>query len=245
MSEYQEKHAIARLIGAPPGYVGFEQGGLLVDAVRSHPYSVVLLDEIEKAHADLFNILLQVMDHATLTDNTGRRADFRQVVLIMTSNAGSRELSARGIGFGGKDAKDARLLAMAAIEKVFRPEFRNRLDAIVPFGPLTPDVMETIVDKFILELEAQLRERRVAFVLEPAARRWLAERGYDETFGARPLARLIQAEVRDRLTDEILFGDLERGGTVTIELADDRLKFKVDAQTPPQDHHPPAPADVG
>lgn len=244
MSEYQEKHAVARLIGAPPGYVGFEQGGLLVDAVRAHPYSVVLLDEIEKAHADLFNILLQVMDHATLTDNTGRRADFRQVVLIMTSNAGSRELSARGIGFGGKGAKDARARAMAAIEKVFRPEFRNRLDAIVPFGALTPDVMETIVDKFILELEAQLRERRVAFVLDPAARRWLAERGYDETFGARPLARLIQTEVRDRLTDEILFGDLERGGTVTIELAGDRLEFKIDAQAPPQDH-PPAPADVG
>jgi len=244
MSEHQEKHAVARLIGAPPGYVGFEQGGLLVDAVRSHPYSVVLLDEIEKAHADLFNILLQVMDHATLTDNTGRRADFRQVVLIMTSNAGSRELSARGIGFGGKGAKNARARAMAAIEKVFRPEFRNRLDAIVPFGPLTPDVMETIVDKFILELEAQLRERRVAFVLDPAARRWLAERGYDETFGARPLARLIQTEVRDRLTDEILFGDLERGGTVTIELAGDRLEFKIDAQAPPQDH-PPAPADVG
>jgi len=244
MSEYQEKHAVARLIGAPPGYVGFEQGGLLVDAVRAHPYSVVLLDEIEKAHADLFNILLQVMDHATLTDNTGRRADFRQVVLIMTSNAGSRELSARGIGFGGKGAKNARARAMAAIEKVFRPEFRNRLDAIVPFGALTPDVMETIVDKFILELEAQLRERRVAFVLDPAARRWLAERGYDETFGARPLARLIQTEVRDRLTDEILFGDLERGGTVTIELAGDRLEFKIDAQAPPQDH-PPAPADVG
>ena len=243
MSEYQEKHAVARLIGAPPGYVGFEQGGLLVDAVRSHPYSVVLLDEIEKAHDDLFNILLQVMDHATLTDNTGRRADFRQAVLIMTSNAGSRELSARGIGFGGKGAKNARARAMAAIEKVFRPEFRNRLDAIVAFDPLTPDVMETIVDKFILELEAQLRERRVAFVLDPAARRWLAERGYDETYGARPLARLIQAEVRDRLTDEILFGALEAGGTVTIELAGDHLEFQVDAQTPPQDH-PPAPADV-
>ncbi len=243
MSEYQEKHAVARLIGAPPGYVGFEQGGLLVDAVRSHPYSVVLLDEMEKAHVDLFNILLQVMDHATLTDNTGRRADFRQTVLIMTSNAGSRELSARGIGFGGKGAKDARSRAMIAIEKVFSPEFRNRLDAIVPFDPLTPDVMETIVDKFILELEAQLRERQVAFVLEPAARRWLAERGYDETYGARPLARLIQAEVRDRLTDEILFGELETGGTVTIGLAGDRLDFKVDAQTPPQDH-PRAPADV-
>ena len=244
MSEYMEKHAVARLIGAPPGYVGFEQGGLLVDAVRAHPYSVVLLDEIEKAHTDLFNILLQVMDHATLTDNTGRRADFRQVVLIMTSNAGSRELSARGIGFGGKTAKDARLRAITAIEKVFNPEFRNRLDAIVPFDSLTLDVMETIVDKFILELEAQLRERRVAFVLEPAARQWLAERGHDETFGARPLARLIQAEVRDHLTDEILFGELEAGGTVTIGVAENRLTFHVDVQTPPQDH-PPAPADAG
>jgi len=244
MSEYVEKHAVARLIGAPPGYVGFEQGGLLVDAVRSHPYSVVLLDEIEKAHPDLFNILLQVMDHATLTDNTGRRADFRQVVLIMTSNAGSQELSARGIGFGGKGAKDARARAMSAIEKVFRPEFRNRLDAIVPFGSLSPQVMETIVDKFILELEAQLRERRVAFELEPAARSWLATRGYDETYGARPLARLIQAEVRDRLTDEILFGDLERGGTVRIGLDGEGLTFSVEADTPPEDH-PRAPADVG
>jgi ATP-dependent Clp protease ATP-binding subunit ClpA len=244
MSEYVEKHAVARLIGAPPGYVGFEQGGLLVDAVRSHPYSVVLLDEIEKAHPDLFNILLQVMDHATLTDNTGRRADFRQVVLIMTSNAGSRELSVRGIGFGGKGAKDARARAMGAIEKVFRPEFRNRLDAIIPFDALSPEVMETIVDKFILELEAQLRERRVAFELEPAARTWLAERGYDDTYGARPLGRLIQAEVRDRLTDEILFGDLERGGTVTIGLGDGHLTFTVRADAPPEDH-PPAPVDAG
>jgi ATP-dependent Clp protease ATP-binding subunit ClpA len=238
MSEYMEKHAVARLIGAPPGYVGFEQGGLLVDAVRTHPYSVVLLDEIEKAHPDLFNILLQVMDHATLTDNTGRKADFRQVVLIMTSNAGSREMSAASIGFGhGSHAevgraldsrlRDAQVRAKAAVEKVFSPEFRNRLDAIVTFGPLTPEVMETIVEKFILQLEVQLRERRIALALEPEARAWLAAKGYDPVFGARPLARVIQTDVRDPLTNEILFGRLEQGGTVRIGLADGKLTFEV------------------
>ncbi len=225
MSEYMEKHAVARLIGAPPGYVGFEQGGLLVDAVRQHPYAVVLLDEIEKAHADIFNILLQVMDHATLTDNNGRKADFRQVVLIMTSNAGSREMSAGSIGFAesgtvgprpGRRQKASQQRSKQAIEKVFSPEFRNRLDAIVSFGPLTPAVMETIVEKFILQLEAQLAERRVAITLEPEARVWLAEKGFDPVYGARPLARVIQTEVRDPLTDEILFGRLEGGGTVTI-----------------------------
>jgi len=234
MSEYMEKHAVARLIGAPPGYVGFEQGGLLVDAIRQHPYAVLLLDEIEKAHPDIFNILLQVMDHATLTDNNGRKADFRQVVVIMTSNAGSRELSAGAIGFwesGGSDrAVDARLKvsqqrSKGAIEKVFSPEFRNRLDAIVSFGPLTPAVMETIVEKFILQLEAQLAERRVAITLQPEARNWLAEKGYDPVYGARPLARVIQTEVRDPLTDEILFGRLEQGGTVTIGIADGMLTF--------------------
>jgi ATP-dependent Clp protease ATP-binding subunit ClpA len=234
MSEYMEKHAVARLIGAPPGYVGFEQGGLLVDAIRQHPYAVLLLDEIEKAHPDIFNILLQVMDHATLTDNNGRKADFRQVVLIMTSNAGSRELSAGSIGFAesgvSSHAVDARLKASQqrskqAIEKVFSPEFRNRLDAIVSFGPLSPAVMETIVEKFIMQLEAQLAERRVAIALEPEAREWLATKGYDPTYGARPLGRVIQTEVRDPLTDEILFGRLENGGTVTIGLKDGRLDF--------------------
>ena len=243
MSEYMEKHAVARLIGAPPGYVGFEQGGLLVDAVRQHPYAVVLLDEIEKAHPDIFNILLQVMDHATLTDNNGRKADFRQVVLIMTSNAGSRELSAGSIGFSesGTSARviDSRQRASQqrskqAIEKVFSPEFRNRLDAIVSFGPLNPGVMETIVEKFILQLEAQLAERRVAITLEPEARAWLAEKGYDAVFGARPLARVIQTEVRDRLTDEILFGRLEGGGTVTIALKEGTLDFRFEASAPPK-----------
>jgi ATP-dependent Clp protease ATP-binding subunit ClpA len=241
MSEYMEKHAVARLIGAPPGYVGFEQGGLLVDAIRQHPYAVLLLDEIEKAHPDIFNILLQVMDHATLTDNNGRKADFRQVVLIMTSNAGSRELSAGAIGFwesgGSARAIDARQKAAQqrskhAVEKVFSPEFRNRLDAIVTFGPLTPGVMETIVEKFILQLEAQLSERRVAITLEPEARAWLAEKGFDPVYGARPLARVVQAEVRDPLTDEILFGKLEHGGTVTIRVDEDKLAFDYVAKEP-------------
>jgi ATP-dependent Clp protease ATP-binding subunit ClpA len=241
MSEYMEKHAVARLIGAPPGYVGFEQGGLLVDAIRQHPYAVLLLDEIEKAHPDVFNILLQVMDHATLTDNNGRKADFRQVVLIMTSNAGSRELSAGTIGFwesgGSERAVDARLKAAQqrskhAVEKVFSPEFRNRLDAIVTFGPLTPGVMETIVEKFILQLEAQLSERRVAITLEPDARAWLAEKGFDPVYGARPLARVVQTEVRDPLTDEILFGKLEHGGTVTISVRGGKLAFVYAAKEP-------------
>jgi ATP-dependent Clp protease ATP-binding subunit ClpA len=246
MSEYMEKHAVARLIGAPPGYVGFEQGGLLVDAVRQHPYAVVLLDEIEKAHPDIFNILLQVMDHATLTDNSGRKADFRQVVLIMTSNAGSRELSGATIGFNESGTSDraidtrqkvAAQRSKQAIERVFSPEFRNRLDAIVTFGPLTPAVMETIVEKFILQLESQLAERRVAIALEPEARAWLAEKGYDPVYGARPLGRVIQTEVRDPLTDEILFGRLEQGGTVTIRIEDGHLAFGYEARPVP------APAD--
>jgi ATP-dependent Clp protease ATP-binding subunit ClpA len=246
MSEFMEKHAVARLIGAPPGYVGFEQGGLLVDAVRAHPYSVVLLDEIEKAHFDLFGILLQVMDHATLTDNTGRKADFRQVILIMTSNAGSREMSAQAIGFAGDRARDARSRGKQAIEKLFSPEFRNRLDAIVSFNALTPDVMETIVEKFILELEAQLSERRVAIALTPEAREHLARKGYDPTYGARPLSRLIQAEVRDPLTDEILFGRLENGGTVTIGLRDEKLTFAVESSPPtPAAGTPPSPTPAG
>jgi ATP-dependent Clp protease ATP-binding subunit ClpA len=231
MSEYMEKHAVARLIGAPPGYVGFEQGGLLVDAVRTHPYSVVLLDEIEKAHHDIYNILLQVMDHATLTDNTGRKADFRNSVLIMTSNAGSREMSAASIGFSEGGASDSKAKAKTAIERVFSPEFRNRLDAIVTFLPLTPAAMETIVEKFVLQLEGQLAERRVAITLLPEARVWLAAKGYDPKFGARPLARVIQKEVRDPLTDQILFGALENGGTVTIGAGDDKLSFAFDPKT--------------
>ena len=234
MSEYMERHAVSRLIGAPPGYVGFEQGGLLVDAVRTHPYSVVLLDEFEKAHPDIYNILLQVMDHAALTDNTGRKADFRNVVLILTSNAGSREMSTTSIGFVDGAAGDAHDGAWsraavgkskAAIERAFSPEFRNRLDAIVTFRSLTPSAMETIVEKFVTQLETQLADRRVAITLTPEARVWLAATGYDPKFGARPLARVIQKEVRDPLTDEILFGELEHGGTVTISAHNDQLTF--------------------
>jgi ATP-dependent Clp protease ATP-binding subunit ClpA len=241
MSEYMEKHAVARLIGAPPGYVGFEQGGLLVDMVRTHPYSVVLLDEIEKAHPDIYNILLQVMDHAALTDNTGRKADFRNVVLILTSNAGSREMSAQSIGFesGSGEGHDERLRraaagkSKAAIEKVFSPEFRNRLDAIVTFRTLSASVMEQIVDKFVLQLEQQLAERHVAITLTDEARAWLAVKGYDPVFGARPLARVVQKEVRDPLTDQILFGSLEHGGTVTIGIADNHLTFAYEGREPP------------
>ncbi len=253
MSEYMEKHAVARLIGAPPGYVGFEQGGLLVDMVRTHPYSVVLLDEIEKAHPDIYNILLQVMDHAALTDNTGRKADFRNVVLILTSNAGSREMSAASIGFaegGSGEAHDQRLQkaaagkSKAAIEKVFSPEFRNRLDAIVTFRTLSASVMEQIVDKFVLQLEQQLAERHVAITLTDEARAWLARKGYDPVFGARPLARVVQKEVRDPLTDQILFGALEHGGTVTIGVDGDALTFayegRVLADPPPVTPSPSA-----
>jgi ATP-dependent Clp protease ATP-binding subunit ClpA len=186
---------------------------------------------------------LQVMDHATLTDNTGRKADFRQVILIMTSNAGSREMSARSIGFGGDPARDAKSRGKQAIEKLFSPEFRNRLDAIVTFSALTPEVMETIVEKFVLELEAQLRERRVAITLLPAARAYLGRKGYDAVYGARPLARLIQSEVRDPLTDEVLFGRLEHGGTVTIGASADALTFEVDP-APPEPAAPPADAPV-
>jgi ATP-dependent Clp protease ATP-binding subunit ClpA len=242
MSEYMEKHAVARLIGAPPGYVGFEQGGLLVDAVRTHPYSVVLLDEIEKAHPDIYNVLLQVMDHATLTDNTGRKADFRNTVLILTSNAGSREMSSTSIGFADEGragfdeagyGRAAAGKAKTAIERVFSPEFRNRLDAIVTFNSLSSEAMETIVEKFILQLESQLSERRVAITMTPAARTWLAKAGYDRVFGARPLARVIQKEVRDVLTDQILFGELERGGTATIDVAENRLTFAYQPPNPP------------
>jgi len=242
MSEYSEKHSVSRLIGAPPGYVGFEQGGLLVDAVRQHPYSVVLLDEIEKAHPDLMSILLQVMDNATLTDNSGRKADFRQVVLIMTSNAGSREMSQAAIGLVGNPDQSAKARGKQAIERFFTPEFRNRLDAIVSFKALTPEVMETIVDKFVLELESQLRERKVAIDLAPEARAHLAVKGFDPVYGARPLGRLVQTELRNPLTDEILFGRLEHGGTVRVGFDGDHLTFDYDPSAPPESAKDDAPA---
>ncbi|MCH2173296.1 ATP-dependent Clp protease ATP-binding subunit ClpA [Myxococcota bacterium] len=225
MSEYMEKHAVARLIGAPPGYVGYDQGGLLVERIRKQPYTVLLLDEIEKAHQDLFDILLQVMDHATLTDNQGREADFRHVTLIMTSNAGSREMSSRAIGFAGGRAGDGQ----KDIERLFSPEFRNRLDEIITFDPLGFEVIERVVDKFVDEVKEQLREKKVHLELEPDARAWLAEKGYDDQFGARPLARVIQTELKDRLADELLFGPLSKGGSVQVRQGEGRLEFDFEA----------------
>ena len=222
MSEYMEKHAVARLIGSPPGYVGFEQGGLLTDAVIRSPYAVLLLDEIEKAHPDIFNILLQVMDHGTLTDNSGRAADFRSVVLIMTSNVGAREMSSAVIGFGERRPGGAG----QAVEKTFSPEFRNRLDAVIAFRPLDDRVMERVVDKFIGQLQTALAERKVNLSLAPAARGDLARRGYDPLFGARPLGRLIETEIGNVLAEEILFGKLTNGGKVKIGLKDGRLTFQ-------------------
>jgi len=224
MSEYMEKHAVARLIGAPPGYVGFDQGGLLTDGIRKNPYSVLLLDEIEKAHPDLFHILLQVMDHATLTDNTGKKADFRNVVLIMTSNAGAREMSSQTIGFG-EPPGDTHAKGRKAIEKTFSPEFRNRLDAIIPFHNLSMETMERIVDKFMGELGVQLAARKVEIFLSPEARGHLAREGYDPRFGARPLTRLVQTQIKDVLADRILFGDLSGGGKVLVELHGSNLRF--------------------
>ena len=221
MSEYMEKHAVARLIGAPPGYVGYDEGGQLVEKIRRQPHAVLLLDEIEKAHRDLFDILLQVMDHATLTDNHGREADFRHVILIMTSNAGARDLAKSAIGFSG-----AKKSGMPEVERLFSPEFRNRLDEIVVFSPLTPEVMGRVVDKFVAQVQAKLKERKVELELTPAARGYLAEKGYDPDFGARPMARTVQTELEDRLSDELLFGKLARGGKVTADRGEDALVFR-------------------
>jgi len=230
MSEYMERHSVSRLIGAPPGYVGFDQGGLLTDAIDQHPYAVLLLDEIEKAHPDLFNVLLQVMDHGKLTDHNGKTVDFRNVILIMTTNAGAADLAKPAIGFEreeriGDDTE--------AIERMFTPEFRNRLDAIIGFRALGPEVVEKVVDKFIMQLEEQLADRNVTIELTPEARKWLAERGYDPKFGARPLARLIQEQVKKPLAEELLFGKLEKGGTVEVRVAkDDKLAFSYQKRPP-------------
>lgn len=221
MSEYMEKHAVARLIGAPPGYIGFDQGGLLTDAIRKHPYTVLLLDEIEKAHPDVFSILLQVMDHSTLTDNAGRRADFRNVILIMTTNAGAREMSERTIGFiGDSSGKEQK-----AIKSLFSPEFRNRLDAVISFAPLAMETVEKVVDKMVVELQQQLADKKVRISLSAAARSWLAAEGYQPAFGARPLRRLIMKEIGDVLTEEILFGALTKGGTVKIGRKNNKTVF--------------------
>lgn len=225
MSEYMEKHAVSRLIGAPPGYVGFDQGGILTDGIRKHPYCVLLLDEIEKAHMDLYNILLQVMDYATLTDNNGKLADFRNVILIMTSNAGAREMSSNTIGFGSQiSTSDTK--GMKAVEKIFSPEFRNRLDGIVRFRHLSHKVMEMIVDKNMKELKNMLQAQNITLTYSGKAKFYLAKKGYDPKFGARPLARIIQTQIKDKLTDEILFGQLKKGGNISIGLRKDKLQFK-------------------
>jgi ATP-dependent Clp protease ATP-binding subunit ClpA len=222
MSEYMERHSVSRLIGAPPGYVGFDQGGLLTDAVDQTPHCVLLLDEIEKAHFDLYNILLQVVDHGKLTDHNGKAVDFRNAILIMTTNAGASELAKHAIGF----TREARTGEDTdAINKMFTPEFRNRLDTIVSFKNLSPEVVGRVVDKFILQLEGQLTERQVTISLSDAARKWLGEKGYDMTFGARPLARMIQEHVKKPLAEELLFGRLQKGGAVVVDMEDDKLVF--------------------
>jgi len=224
MSEYMERHTVSRLIGAPPGYVGFDQGGLLTDSVNKHPHAVLLLDEIEKAHPDVFNLLLQVMDHGTLTDNNGRKADFRNVILVMTTNAGAVQASRNSMGFTKQDhAADD----MQAIQKMFTPEFRNRLDSIVRFASLDQSVISKIVDKELLEVERQLLEKQVTLNVDQDARQWIAEHGYDESMGARPLARLIQEEIKRGLADELLFGGLQNGGSVNIGVEDSKLSFEI------------------
>ena len=226
MSEYMERHTVSRLIGAPPGYVGYDQGGLLTDAVLQNPHAVLLLDEIEKAHPDVFNLLLQVMDHGTLTDNNGRKADFRNVIIVMTTNAGAEALSRRSIGFNtGDNSADV----MGVLQRTFTPEFRNRLDAIVQFQALDQRTIANVVDKFIIELETQLEQKRVSLKVDEAARAWLAEHGYDRVMGARPMARVIQEHVKKPLADELLFGQLTKGGHVTVTLGEEGgLKIEVD-----------------
>jgi len=227
MSEYMERHTVSRLVGAPPGYIGFDQGGLLTESISQTPHSVLLLDEIEKAHPDVFNVLLQVMDHGTLTDNNGKKADFRHVILIMTSNVGARELAKRRPGFAGgtgvgEDDK--------AYREMFSPEFRNRLDAKITFAPLSMEVMQSIVDRYVRELSDQLLARRVTIELEPAARAFLAEKGFDPENGARPLARVFQEQLKRPLSEELLFGKLANGGSVKVDYVDGKITFAV---TPP------------
>ncbi|MFN8673679.1 MAG: ATP-dependent Clp protease ATP-binding subunit ClpA [Candidatus Sericytochromatia bacterium] len=226
MSEYMEKHTVSRLIGAPPGYVGFDQGGLLTDQIHRHPHCVLLLDEIEKAHPDLFNLLLQVMDNATLTDNNGRKSDFRNVILIMTTNAGAREMTSNPIGFAKTDNFD---LSIKAIEKMFSPEFRNRLTSIIQFKALPTEIMKNVVDKFISQLNDRLKDKKVTVVLDEKSRSYLAEKGYEPAYGARPLSRLIQTEITQELSEEILFGKLEKGGKVFTSENAKKLTFTFEA----------------
>lgn len=229
MSEYMERHSVSRLIGAPPGYVGYDQGGLLTDAVDQNPHSVLLLDEIEKAHPDLFNILLQVMDNGKLTDHHGKTVDFRNTIIIMTTNAGAADMARETVGFGNltREGEDEQ-----AVQKMFTPEFRNRLDAIVPFGYLPPEVVARVVDKFILQLELQLADRHVHISLDEAAKSWLTEKGYDRLYGARPMGRLIQEKIKQPLAEELLFGKLVHGGEVTVKMKDGALSFAIEPAAP-------------
>ena len=231
MSEYMERHTVSRLIGAPPGYVGFDQGGMMTDAIDQHPHAVLLLDEIEKAHPDVFNLLLQIMDHGKLTDHNAKSVDFRNVILIMTTNAGAQEMAKQSIGFerGLREGEDEE-----AIKRLFTPEFRNRLDSTIAFAHLTPEIMMQIVDKFLLQLEAQLQDRNVEIDATDAARRWLGEKGYDRAFGARPLGRVIQEHVKRQMSEEVLFGKLENGGRVTVDIKDDEVVFEYEEPAPPQ-----------
>lgn len=238
MSEYMERHSVSRLIGAPPGYVGFDQGGLLTDAVDQSPHSVLLLDEIEKAHPDLFNILLQVMDNGRLTDHHGKTVDFRNVILIMTTNAGASDMAKEGIGFGNNISKED--AGDEAVKKMFAPEFRNRLDATVPFGYLPPEVVARVVDKFILQLELQLADQNVHIKLDDEARAWLTERGYDKLYGARPMGRLIQEKIKQPLAEELLFGKLVHGGEVAVHIKDNQPAFEV-TPAPPKTAKPKSP----
>jgi ATP-dependent Clp protease ATP-binding subunit ClpA len=228
MSEYMERHTVSRLIGAPPGYVGFDQGGLLTEAINKHPHAVLLLDEIEKAHPDVFNLLLQVMDHGTLTDNNGRKADFRNVIIVLTTNAGAEQMARPSIGFMEQDHSHD---GMDAIKRTFTPEFRNRLDAIIQFRHLQGDVITHVVDKFVVELEAQLEDKNVTLSLDNEARVWLAEHGYDPAMGARPMARIIQENIKRPLAEELLFGRLAKGGHVKVTVRDDKLDFKIESVT--------------
>ncbi len=224
MSEYMERHTVSRLIGAPPGYVGFDQGGLMTDAILKHPHAVLLLDEVEKAHPDVFNLLLQVMDHGTLTDNNGRKADFRNVILVMTTNAGAELIDRPSIGFTMQDHSTD---GLEVIKRLFSPEFRNRLDAIVQFKGLTPITIAQVVDKFLIELEAQLESKKVTVEVDREGRAWLAERGYDPKMGARPMARIIQENIKRKLAEELLFGRLVNGGHVIVTVRDGDLQVEI------------------
>jgi ATP-dependent Clp protease ATP-binding subunit ClpA len=225
MSEYMERHTVSRLIGAPPGYVGFDQGGLLTEEVNKHPHAVLLLDEIEKAHPDVFNLLLQVMDHGTLTDTNGRKADFRNVILVMTTNAGAEQMSRPSIGFTHQDHTTD---GMEVLKRTFTPEFRNRLDGIIQFGSLDSTTISHVVDKFICELDNQLQEKKVVLHVDDEARLWLAEHGYDEKMGARPMARVVKDSIKKPLAEELLFGRLAHGGDVYVTVENDKLAFKFD-----------------